>query len=152
VPPSATSNSPRFLAIAPVNAPRSWPNSSLSISSGGIAAQLTLTNAPADTVLLRWIARAISSLPVPLSPVISTRLRVGATLAIWRRRSCMAGVLPSSSQRASTARRRSWTSRHILRRSSALRAVTITRLRSSGFSMKSNAPSRVAATASSIVA
>ena len=65
MPPSATSNRPRFLATAPVKAPRSWPNSSLSISSGGMAAQLTFTNGPAATALLRWMARAISSLPVP---------------------------------------------------------------------------------------
>ena len=31
---------------APVKAPRSWPNSSLSISSSGMAAQLTATNGP----------------------------------------------------------------------------------------------------------
>ena len=46
VPPSASSNLPRRSAAAPVNAPFSWPNSSLSISSVGIAAQLTLTNGP----------------------------------------------------------------------------------------------------------
>jgi hypothetical protein len=152
VPPSATSNKPRFFATAPVNAPRSWPNSSLSINSGGIAAQLTLTNGPFETALLRWIARAISSLPVPLSPVISTRLRVGATFAICRLRSSITGVPPSSSQRASAALRNSSSSRAIRRRSSALRTVTMTRARSSGFSMKSNAPRRVADTASSIVA
>ena len=44
MPPSASSNRPRLRAVAPVKAPRSWPNSSVSISSGGIAAQLTLTN------------------------------------------------------------------------------------------------------------
>ena len=44
MPPSATSNLPRRSATAPVNAPRTWPNSSLSISSSGIAAQLTSTN------------------------------------------------------------------------------------------------------------
>ena len=35
MPPSATSNLPRRSATAPVNAPRTWPNSSLSISSSG---------------------------------------------------------------------------------------------------------------------
>ena len=45
VPPSATSNLPRRSATAPVKAPRTWPKSSLSISSSGIAAQLTSTNA-----------------------------------------------------------------------------------------------------------
>ena len=44
MPPSASSNLPRRSATAPVNAPRTWPNSSLSISSSGIAAQFTSTN------------------------------------------------------------------------------------------------------------
>ena len=34
-------------AVAPVKAPFSWPNSSLSISSRGIAAMLIATNGPA---------------------------------------------------------------------------------------------------------
>ena len=46
VPPSASSNLPRRMAAAPVNAPFSWPNSSLSMSSVGMAAQLTFTNGP----------------------------------------------------------------------------------------------------------
>ena len=46
VPPSASSNLPRRRATAPVKAPRSWPNSSDSISSSGIAAQLTSTKGP----------------------------------------------------------------------------------------------------------
>ena len=46
MPPSASSNLPRRSAAAPVNAPFSWPNSSLSISSVGMAAQFTLTNGP----------------------------------------------------------------------------------------------------------
>jgi hypothetical protein len=46
VPPWASSKRPFFCPVAPVNAPRSCPNSSLSISSRGIAAQLTLMNGP----------------------------------------------------------------------------------------------------------
>ena len=45
--PSASSNLPRRADVAPVNAPFSCPNSSLSISSVGIAAQFTFTNGPA---------------------------------------------------------------------------------------------------------
>ena len=41
VPPSAASNLPSRRATAPVNAPFSWPNSSLSTSSRENAAQLT---------------------------------------------------------------------------------------------------------------
>jgi len=44
VPPSAVSNSPRFCWRASVNAPRSWPNSSLSSSCSGSAEQVMLTN------------------------------------------------------------------------------------------------------------
>jgi hypothetical protein len=51
-----------------VNAPFSWPNSSLSSSAAGIAAQLHLRNACARRALSRWTARATSSLPVPVSP------------------------------------------------------------------------------------
>ena len=46
VPPSASSNLPRRSSIAPVNAPLTCPKSSLSISSSGMAAQLTSTNGP----------------------------------------------------------------------------------------------------------
>ena len=46
VPPSATSNRPRRSRSAPVNAPRTWPNSSLSSSGSGTALQLIATNAP----------------------------------------------------------------------------------------------------------
>ena len=41
VPRSASRKAPFRSLTAPVNAPRTWPNSSLSISSAGIAAQLT---------------------------------------------------------------------------------------------------------------
>jgi len=45
VPPWAASNRPARPVTAPVNAPFSWPNNSLSIRVDGIAAQLTRTNA-----------------------------------------------------------------------------------------------------------
>ena len=44
MPPSATSNRPRRSRSAPVNAPRTWPNSSLSSSGSGTALQLIATN------------------------------------------------------------------------------------------------------------
>jgi len=65
---------------AEVKAPRSWPNSSLSISSEGMAAQLTSTNGAAARTLLACSQRATSSFPVPFSPVISTRASHGAKL------------------------------------------------------------------------
>ena len=72
VPPSAASNDPARAATAPVNAPRAWPNSSPSISELASAAQSTTTNGPAARDDASWIARATSSLPVPVSPRIST--------------------------------------------------------------------------------
>ena len=46
MPPSARSNAPTCGRSAPVNAPRSCPNSSLSTSVGGSAPQSTVTNGP----------------------------------------------------------------------------------------------------------
>jgi hypothetical protein len=44
VPPSAASKTPIFDSTAPVNAPRTWPNSSLSNSVSTTAEQLIVTN------------------------------------------------------------------------------------------------------------
>ena len=57
---------------APVNAPRRWPKSWLAASSSERPAQLTATNGPSRRALSWWIARATSSLPVPVSPSMST--------------------------------------------------------------------------------
>ena len=46
VPPSANSKRPFLEVKAPVNAPFSWPNNSLSNNSAGIAPQLTGTKGP----------------------------------------------------------------------------------------------------------
>ncbi len=54
--------------MAPVNAPFSWPNSSLSSKPVGMAAQFNFTKAFDFRELRLWTARAISSLPVPVSP------------------------------------------------------------------------------------
>jgi hypothetical protein len=43
VPPFASSNSPGFSSTAPLKAPRTWPKSSLSMSSAGSAPQFTAT-------------------------------------------------------------------------------------------------------------
>ena len=73
MPPSAISKRPCRMPTAPVNAPFSWPNNSLSTSVGGSAAQLTLTSGRACRRLRSWIARANSSLPVPVGPSSRTR-------------------------------------------------------------------------------
>ena len=80
VPPSAISKRPLRVARAPVNAPFSWPNSSLSSSSAGIAPQLIGTNGRSRRGEASWMARATTSLPVPDSPRISTLLSNGGHL------------------------------------------------------------------------
>ena len=94
MPPLAYSNRPMRSRSAPVNAPLTWPKSSLSSTFSLSAAQLSGTNGLFLRGLLMWMALATSSLPVPLSPVISTVAYVGA---IWRSlatTACMAGELP----------------------------------------------------------
>ena len=91
---------------APVNEPRTWPKSSRSISPELSAARQTGRKGPLRRVLWRWMARATSSLPVPLSPVISTGTSVGATRAICLKSSCIAGDWPISASRAAALGRR----------------------------------------------
>ena len=78
MPPSAASKRPSRFLTAPVNAPRSCPKSSASMSDGGTAAQLTTTKGRSRRALRSCSMRATSSLPVPLSPVSEHgRVRVG---------------------------------------------------------------------------
>ncbi len=84
VPPLAASNRPGRSWVAPVNAPRACPKSSLSRSVSVMAPQLTAMNGPAARVDSSWTSRAIRSLPEPLSPVMRT---VESTLATRRARS-----------------------------------------------------------------
>jgi hypothetical protein len=86
-----------------VNAPRTWPNSSLSSSVPTSALQFTGTNARLARRPAKWSARATSSLPVPLSPVISTVASDGATLSIVARSCCIAGESPIIEPYASRA-------------------------------------------------
>ena len=71
-PPSADSKRPRFWVWASVKAPRSWPKSSLSRRCSGRAAQLTCRKGRSRRPLSKWMARATTSLPAPLSPSMST--------------------------------------------------------------------------------
>ena len=82
---------------APVKAPRVVPNRVLSSSVSGIAAQFRLIIGPLRRGLRAWARRANSSLPVPVSPWISSgrsvaaktsrrcncRSRLGATLRMF---------------------------------------------------------------------
>ena len=78
VPPLARSKAPGRDAIAPVNEPFSWPNSSLSIRFGGIAPQSSTTIGPRLRPESSWMARATNSLPVPVSPWMITETSIGA--------------------------------------------------------------------------
>ena len=73
-----------------MKAPRSCPNSSVSSRVSGIAAQATLMSGCVCLPLSWWMARATSSLPVPVSPWISTVASLGATVAM---RSAMRAML-----------------------------------------------------------
>ena len=94
VPPLAWAKRPSMRRSAPVNAPFSWPKSSDSIKSRGMAAILSATNGPFLRKPRSWSARATTSLPVPLSPVIITDRSVETSLAMDRKISCMAGDWP----------------------------------------------------------
>ena len=96
VPPSASSKRPRRRDTAPVNAPRSWPNSSLSNSVSVSAAQCTRTNFDPRRGDREWIALATSSLPTPLSPVINTEARLGATCSTISNAFFMGGLAVTS--------------------------------------------------------
>ena len=64
-------------ATAPVKAPFTWPKSSLSIRFSGMAPQLMATNGPPSRGCCGGGARcAMSSLPVPVSPVMRTLMSV----------------------------------------------------------------------------
>ena len=51
-------------------------------------------NAASDRLPATWIARATSSLPVPLSPVIRMLIRVSLTRSIRSNTACMASEVP----------------------------------------------------------
>src|SRR5262249_441279 len=72
------------------------------MSDAGVAAQLMLTMGPRDRGDRLWIARAISSLPVPVSPVTSTVESVGATLATSDSASWRARDVPTMSSKTAS--------------------------------------------------
>ncbi len=110
MPPSACSNRPRRRACAPVNAPFSWPNSSLASTPSANAPQLSATNGPPARGLASCTARAASSLPVPVSPSMSTGTSVRATRCRRRTSSFIAGLSPTTVRRRPAARRRTTSS------------------------------------------
>ena len=59
-----------------------------------MAAQFTLTKLRAPRGLISWMARAISSLPVPVSPSTITVASVGATICAVFSSAWKAGLSP----------------------------------------------------------
>ena len=101
VPPSATSTRPGLACTAPVKAPFSWPNNSLSSRLSCRAAQLMVTSGLSRRGLPAWMARATTSLPVPLGPRTSTVASVGATFSIRAAILRIAGLEPTRRWRGS---------------------------------------------------
>ena len=99
VPASDCMNLPSLSWVAPVNAPATWPKSSLSSSVSGSAPQATSTKGLSRRPLRRWMARAMSDLPVPLSPVIRTVALVSATLSTISKTRFMRWSLPTTFSR-----------------------------------------------------
>jgi hypothetical protein len=94
-PPSASAKRPFLFVDAPVKAPRTWPKSSDSSSVSGMAAQFTLMSGFSRCALKWWMARATISLPVPVSPVMSTVLRDCATSRAVCSTSCIPRLRPT---------------------------------------------------------
>ena len=94
VPSSAVSSLPGLSRYAPVKLPFTWPKSSDSSRVSGRPAQLTAMNARSARGLLVWMARATSSLPTPLSPVMRTLASDRAMRSISWRSSSIGWLLP----------------------------------------------------------
>lgn len=101
VPLSACRINPSRSWSAPVNALLQCPKSMLSTKFSGNAAQSSTTNGPDDRRLLSCTALAKSSLPVPVSPVISTGVSVPALWATLCRHVSSLGALPMMADRLS---------------------------------------------------
>ena len=94
VPPDATSIRPALGAVAPVNAPFSYPNSSLSNSCSGTLPKSIGIKGYSFLFDKTLIIRATTSLPVPFSPSINTLASVSATRSIMFLTFSIAGESP----------------------------------------------------------
>ena len=77
-----------------MKAPLTWPNISLSRRFSGRAAQFTATHGFDARGEFLWIVLAMTSLPVPDSPLMSTVAAVGATFWIMSQTWTIRGELP----------------------------------------------------------
>ena len=136
VPPWAYSNLPTRSAEASVNAPRTWPKSSLSKMFSLKAAQFSATNGLFLRGLFWWMDWATSSLPLPVSPWISTLALVGAmrlSRSITSRISGLSPITPSNPNRSSSRRFSSTLVRFSRELSTAFSALARSCAMSSGF-------------------
>ncbi len=108
-----------------MKAPRTWPNSSLSISVTGMAPQSTTTNGPLDRPLSSWMAWARSSLPVPVSPSSSTVPSAGANRSMRVKTRRIAALTPMARPNSSRVLRLSRTSSPVASRRSTVRPQPI---------------------------
>src|SRR5262249_16876724 len=92
VPSPAAMNLPILGRSAPVNAPRAWPNSSLSMRFPAMAPQGTARKEWLRRGEHWWIKRARKVLPVPVSPLMSTMMSCCAANAMGSRRGNRLGV------------------------------------------------------------
>ena len=153
VPRCATSSSPCFVAVAPVNEPFSWPKSSVSRNSREMPAQLRSTKASPARRPRSWIQRASTVLPVPVSPWMSSGLSVRRTASAFSRSSAMAPLLPrngSTRRRPSVVCAPAMTCRRLRWCSMVRRMTTSSASSSTGFVKNCSAPSFTASTAVSI--
>ena len=157
VPPSASSKRPILSVRASVNAPFTWPNSSLSKTPSGIAPVFTATKAREARGESACKVCATTSLPVPWSPVMRTFASDGPTREIVSMTACMEGALAMKSGLPSARSRRFSASSRAARcrarcSSTCVRMIEMRRSFSQGFWIKSRAPRRIASTASSTLA
>ncbi|MCY1180604.1 hypothetical protein D9M73_210600 [compost metagenome] len=141
VPPLANSNLPMRRFCAPVKAPGSWPNNSLSTTDSANAPALMATNGPSRRDDRSCSARATTSLPAPVSPRISTSALVAARAPICSRRRAIGAQCPTrralSCWRSLKARRRLRLSSTSLRNDKARRTLSSKASLAKGFSRKS---------------
>ena len=103
MPPCAISKRPGLSLIAPVKAPRSWPKSSVSIRVSEKSAQLTATKGWWRRVLSWCSTLAMTSLPVPLSPMMITLLSLRLTTLAKSKMARIRGLRPTT-----TSSRENW--------------------------------------------
>ena len=106
MPSWASSKRPGRSAVAPVKAPLRVTEQLALEQLLGMAAQLIAVKPRSGRGLMRWIARASTSLPVPLSPVISTVVVWRATRLASSSRSRMARLSATTRSRTTSAPRR----------------------------------------------